>query len=327
METAGSVETLYRDFARYAVDSPCFVDWAEGVLEDPEVQEWLAQLPEAKRQPNLVFAAARWHGVPAPGPYDALRRALLEDDGSIRATIATRATQTNEVGRLATLMPAFGRIADGRPVALLEVGASAGLCLYPDQWGFRWHTGRGVRTFGPVRPAMDCDVSGPVPLRFPPFDVHWRGGLDLHPLDVLEDDDVEWLTNLVWPEHEERRTLLSTAITMAQSDPPHVRAGDLLAGLPSLLEELTAAAPDAVPIVFHSAVIAYLEDDARAEFADLMTGLVADGACHWVSNEGRHVLPDVTASGPRPPGGRFVLGVDGQAVAHTHGHGRSLHWW
>ena len=68
---------------------------------------WIESLPGLKRQPNLVFAAARWHGVPAPGPYDGLRDALLADDGVIRATIMARATQTNEVGRLATLLPAF----------------------------------------------------------------------------------------------------------------------------------------------------------------------------------------------------------------------------
>ena len=44
-------------------------------------------------------------------------------------------------------------------------------------------------------------------------------------------------------------------------------------------------------------------------------------------NESPKVLPDVTATAPafagpeRPP---FVLGVDGQAVAWTHGHGAAM---
>ena len=60
--------------------------------------------PGLKRQPNLVFAAARWHGVPAPGPYaGAARRRCSATTAPIRATILARATQTNEVGRLATL--------------------------------------------------------------------------------------------------------------------------------------------------------------------------------------------------------------------------------
>ena len=59
---------------------------------------WLGRLPRRKRQPNIVFAAARWHGVPAPGPYDGLRDALPSDDGRIVATIRSRSTQTNEWG-------------------------------------------------------------------------------------------------------------------------------------------------------------------------------------------------------------------------------------
>ena len=66
-------------------------------------------------------------------------------------------------------------------------------------------------------------------------------------------------------------------------------------------------------MVFHSAVIAYLETPERERFHDLMTGLVADGRCVWVSNEGPRVLPRVAATGPAPePGPWFVLGVDGR---------------
>ncbi len=86
METRGPTKELYEFFADEC-DSPCFLEWALGVAGDPEVHAWLETLPEDKRQPNLVFAAARWHGVPAPGRYAGLRDALLADDGSIRATI------------------------------------------------------------------------------------------------------------------------------------------------------------------------------------------------------------------------------------------------
>ena len=107
MELYTDVVRQYDDFARYAGDSPCFQEWAEAVADDAEVLAWIGGLPPVKQQPNLVFAAARWHGVPAPGPYEGLRQALLDDDGTIRATILARATQTNEVGRLATLVPWF----------------------------------------------------------------------------------------------------------------------------------------------------------------------------------------------------------------------------
>jgi hypothetical protein len=59
-----------------------------------------------------------------------------------------------------------------------------------------------------------------------------------------------------------------------------------------------------------------------------MGGLVAAGRCHWVSNEGKRVLPSITATGPEIPADKqtFVLGLDGQALAHTHGHGRFMRW-
>jgi hypothetical protein len=301
------------------------LEWTLGVAGDPEVREWIATLPEDKQQPNLVFAAARWHGVPAPGPYAGLRTALLADDGSIRATILARATQTNEAGRLATLVPAFATAADGDPIALLEVGASAGLCLYPDRWGYEWVTDDGVRTAGPAAPTLRCTVRGSAPLPSAAPTVTWRGGIDLHPLDVTDADQMAWLSMLIWPEHDDRREQLARAIEIARTDPPEIVAGDLFDKLPGQVER---ASQHGRVVVFHSAVIAYLDEPGRERFHDLMTGLVADGACHWVSNEGRRVLPKVTASEP-PTSERaeyFVLGVDGRAVAWTHGHGRSMTW-
>ena len=53
-----------------------------------------------------------------------------------------------------------------------------------------------------------------------------------------------------------------------------------------------------------------------------------DGACHWVSNEGPKILPEVHNTGPKMPddAARLVLGVDGRAVAWTDGHGRAMTW-
>lgn len=329
VEVFGDVQDTYRDFAQYAAgSSPCFEEWALGVVEDPDVQRWLGELPEPKRQPNLVFAAARWHGVAAPGAYRELRDALLGDTGAIRETILERATQTNEVGRLATLVPAFASVGGGRPVGLLEVGASAGLCLYPDRWSYAWSTDRGMVRAVAASPTLRADVSGPAPLPSDVPEVAWRGGIDLNPLDAADPDTARWLVTLVWPEHEQRRAQLELALDIARREPPDLRRGDLLIELPRLVTEALAALPDDVPlIVFHSAVIAYLEDADRSRFAALMREVLTDPRVHWVSNEGPRVLPEVTVTAPEPPAGRFVLGVDGRAVGHTHGHGLSLHWW
>lgn len=329
MDVYGDAASQYAEFAADAAPtSPCFAAWAAGVAEDAEVLAWLSRLPLPKRQPNLVFAAARWHGVPAPGPYDGLRRALLGDDGRIRATILARATQTNEVGRLATLLPAFALAAQGRPVALVEVGASAGLCLFPDRYRYTWRTPDGVRRAGdPAAPELACDVAGPAPLPPTPPAVAFRTGIDLNPLDVTDDDQMRWLATLVWPEHDDRRAQLERAVAIARRDPPELVRGDLLEELPAVVDRAAAHGP---VVVFHSAVIAYLPDEGRARFWELMTGLVGEGRCHWVSNEGPRVLPQIAATAPDAaepePEHGFVLGVDGLMVARTQGHGRSLRW-
>ncbi len=331
MDVFEDTVTQYAEFARdAAVTSPCFADWATRVTSDQDVLSWLETLPMPKRQPNLVFAAARWHGVTAPGPYAGLRAALLGDDGAIRSTILERATQTNEAGRLATLVPAFALAVDTGPIALLEVGASAGLCLYPDRYRYAWRTADGVRRAGdPAAPELSCSVLGPGPLPGAVPHVAWRAGIDLAPVDLGDADQVRWLTTLVWPEHDDRRAQLQRAVEVARTDPPHLVRGDLLEELPSMVEQ---AAPHGTVVVFHSAVIAYLTDADRSRFHAMMSDLVSAGRCHWVSNEGPRVLPAVTASAAQPPEDDpddehgFVLGVDGRAVARTHGHGRSLRW-
>jgi len=321
VEPYDGVAAQYATFAEEAREgSPCFVEWGLGVAGDPEVVAWIDRLPGLKKQPNLVFAAARLHGVPAPGPYAGLRSALLDDDGTIRATIMARSTQTNEVGRLATLLPAFALAVPSGPVALIEVGASAGLNLYPDRWGYAWDTEDGPVTLGP-EPRLGCRVTGPAPLPAARPEVAWRGGIDLNPLSVTDAGDMAWLELLVWPEQDDRRERLRHAVSVAQQDPPRLVRGNLLDELPAQVAE---ASQHGTVLVFHSAVAPYLALPDRARMLELLRQLVRDGACHWVSNEAPGIFPEIAA--PDPPRWRFQLALDGRTVGYTQGHGLDLQW-
>lgn len=331
MKLFTSITEQYEDFAAHATDSPCFADWATRVVDDPELREWISRLPPVKQQPNLVFAAARWHGVAAPGPYEGFRARLLADDGPIEATIMARSTQTNEVGRLATLAPVFARIAAeaGRPLALVEAGASAGLCLYPDRYTYRYLRVPDETptdwTPGTPGPILTCRVEGEFAVPDDGFEVAWRGGLDLMPGDVTDGDTVRWLETLIWPEQDHRRRRLGAAVDIARADLPRLVRGTILRDLPDVVAE---ASSHGEVVVFHSAVLAYLELEDRRRFSALMTDLVRAGACRWVSNEGADILPHITATGPQLDAGHptFVLGLDGRELAWTHGHGRSMSW-
>ncbi|HSP53114.1 MAG TPA: DUF2332 family protein, partial [Cryobacterium sp.] len=127
----------YRQFAEVEARgmSACYEAWALGVADDPATIALIDRLPSPKRQPNLVFSAARFHGAPV-SDYAAFAAWLAEQWTAVEATCRSHSTQTNEPARCAVLLPALAAIPG--PLALIEVGASAGLCLYPDRYSYRY---------------------------------------------------------------------------------------------------------------------------------------------------------------------------------------------
>jgi hypothetical protein len=306
----------YREFARDSRDeSPAYEELAAAVAEDQELLRLLDDLPEPKRQPNLLFAAARYLGGPVT-PSAAFRDWAVRHWADLTATMRERSTQTNEPARCATLLPVLAGLP--QPVALLEVGAAAGLCLYPDEYQYRFD-GLSV---GPRESLVriDCAISGvPVPAEVPK--VVWRAGIDLNPLDVADDDDLRWLESLIWPGQPERVARLRAAARIVRAHPPMIRRGDLVAELPALAAQ---APTSATLVVFHSAVLVYLSAETRRAFVDVVQSLPG----YWISNEGPDVLPELVTSVRLPTSGPppFVLALDGTPLALAGPHGQSLHW-
>ncbi|MFG3229171.1 DUF2332 domain-containing protein [Kitasatospora sp. NPDC048194] len=312
-------------------NSAVYQELAERVAGDAGLLGLLAELPPAKRQPNLLFGAVRHLGGPVAEGWPAFRDWVAAHWEQVSATMRERLTQTNEAGRCATLLPLLASLP--QPLALIEVGASAGLCLYPDRYRYRYVPGGGsggvVAEFGaegsPV--TLECTVDGPVPMmeslrdRLPR--VVWRAGIDLNPLDVRAEEDVRWLESLVWPEQTHRLERLRGAVRIARTEPPLLVRGDLNATVGDLVAQVPAGA---TPVVFHSAVLAYASPEARAEFATTVRGLPG----HWISNEALSVLPTVAERLPdQAPArsGLFALALDERPVAYTGPHGQSLDWF
>jgi Uncharacterized protein conserved in bacteria (DUF2332) len=167
-----------------------------------------------------------------------------------------------------------------QPLALIEVGASAGLCLLPDRYAYSYgdHSVRphDVRADAPVFP---CRASSGTPLPRTVPHIVWRAGLDLNPLDVADPEQMTWLQTLVWPEQTGRAERLRAAVRIAQADPPRLVQGDLRDGVARRAAE---AAKDAPLVVFHTAVLVYLSSETeRGAF-----GMAVSSLCdYWVSNE------------------------------------------
>ena len=97
------------------------------------------------------------------------------------------------------LAPILARLP--QPLALIEVGASAGLCLLLDFYGCDF----GSRVIHPelgdgVFPIFSCAASPRTPLPTLIPRIIWRAGLDLNPLDAADPEQSSWLETQVWPE-------------------------------------------------------------------------------------------------------------------------------
>jgi hypothetical protein len=320
-ESFDKTATWYTRFAQIEApgQSALYEEWATGVAADDVMLELLNTVPHPKRQPNLLFACARLVGAPL-GSYREFGAFVVANWSVIRTEMMRRATQTNEPRRCALLLPPLGMI-DG-PIALLEVGASAGLCLFPDLYSYSYDGRRLDPDSGPSSVLLECTTSGnpPIPTRMP--EIAWRAGLDLNPLDLANDGDVEWLETLIWPEQTERRARIRSAIELTRAEAPRIVRGDAVDALPALVAEVPS---DLTLVIVDSASIVYLMPEPRARFIEYVEGLNA----RWISNEGRGIVPSASAGLPEsgaPELGEFVLALDGRALAFTGPHGQRLDW-
>jgi hypothetical protein len=166
---------------------------------------------------------------PAPLPDEAtlwpsVAAALADADREILPWL-DHPPQTNEVGRSALFMAGLLVVASRTrlPVALYEIGASAGLNLALD--GYAYDLG-GLRAGAVDSPLLLApDWQGPPPPRAE-LHIARRLGADLRPLEVGRAEDRERLLAYVWPDQAERLERMQAAIALAGEDPPAVEHAD-----------------------------------------------------------------------------------------------------
>ena len=310
MDAGADVAARYDRFARREAPgrSSLYAAWAAGVARDPVLCALLGRIPASHRQPPLVFAVARLLGSGEPD-YPVWRQWLLAHGDQVVAECGRRSLQSNEPLRCAALLPALSRIAG--PVALLEVGASAGLCLYPDRYSYRYVADDGELRLdpigGPSPVELTCRVTGAMPAVTLP-DVVWRAGIDLQPLDPAVPDTAAWLTGLVWPGETGRAERVHAALRIAAADPPRLTAGDAV----DLVGRIAASAPaDATLVVTTPGVLAHIPHAGRRAVI-----AAARGAGHWITldDPGLHDGWSVPIDEDTWPGG-FALALDGEVLA------------
>lgn len=300
------------------------------VAEEPRLLQMANEARPGVQQPNMVMAAFHYLLLDSPTPPRELIAAmsdsavvafLLGHEDEVRSLIRERLVQTNEVRRCSLFLPAFASVAKsvGRPLALVEVGSSAGLLLNFDPYRYVYEPGP---TLGPPDAlTLTCEVRGDVA---PPFEddglsVASRVGIDLSPVRIDSAEDVKWLRALIWPEHAERQERLNAALAITAEHPPDLRAGDAF----ELLPEVVSAIPDDVtPVVFHCMTLAHMNRPQRERFPDMLAELAAErgGDLAWLGCE--YTDTDSLQLGRFAPDGALTA----RKLANINPHGAWLEW-
>lgn len=282
-------------------------------------------------RPLLLLAALRndalaegpshplWAGFAAPRPsadeVTAERLAAALDGERVRGALARRSVQTNETSRaLAWLWPAAlaGASGGARPLALADVGASAGLNLVADELPAIWTDEDGA----PLEVASRVRAVARVGLDREPLDA----------LDALDDAGARWLRACVWPGHQAREERLLAAIeafraARTRPDAP-VLVPIALANVPARLDLLSAAETGALVIAYQTVVRDYLAPGERAEYEAGMRawlGTHPPGHAVWVELEGEvggGALPAAVSVRVRAPHGALRTIELGRCAFH-----------
>ena len=230
------------------------------------------------------------------------RQALIDHHDEVRTLIA-RPCQTNEVARCAALFGGFLEVAHrtGKPLRILEIGASAGLNLRWDLYRYESADGAWGDPESPVTFGHHFDVP-------PPMDraatVAERKGCDLSPVDPTSEDGALTLRSSVWADQLGRLSLLDGAIEVARTAPIELEKADAV----SFLErELARSTPDVATVIFHSIVMQYVAPEDR----DRIAQLIAEAGVHRLGME---------------PADAFEIRLDGELLGTCGPHGTHVRW-
>ncbi|HEX3609141.1 MAG TPA: DUF2332 domain-containing protein [Solirubrobacterales bacterium] len=209
------------------------------------------------REPAL--ADAYRHGR-LPEAWEELRGTLYRNASELRSSLE-RPVQTNEVGRCAALLFGFLTVAAETqlPLRLLEVGASAGLNLRWDHYGYRANGFSWGPDGSPVE--LDFELDGKPLTSFPTaVEIASRNGCDAAPIDPSSAEGRLTLLTYIWPDQHERIARMRTALEVAEDVPAPL---DREAAAPWARRMLAERAPGQATVIYHSIVSQYLSDGER----------------------------------------------------------------
>ncbi len=235
---------------------------AERAVADALALRFCGALHALKRQGYAALAHSYPpHSVSDESLWQSVEQAMAERAAFIAIRMQS-APQTNEVRRSAALFPAFALIAErfeGKPLVLSEIGASAGLNLMWDCYGYRFQDQTYRPRNNPAPFVITPDWQGPPPPQTE-IAVSERAGCDLNPLEADNPEDCERLLSYIWPDQVDRLDRTEKALALARQNQLHVDRAD---AIDWLSHRLSTRHDGKVHVIYHTIAWQYLPGDAQ----------------------------------------------------------------
>jgi hypothetical protein len=280
---------LFAHFARTG-HSPLYERLTLAAAEDPQMLALAAKARAGQPQANILFGAV--HALLLSGVDDPLKdyypscggnRAANDGDAyavfkefvanrheALVPIIASRLTNTNEVGRSALIYPALDLIAreSGSALQLIEIGPSAGLNVNWRRYGYRYTDESGAVVMargGKPGLVLESRLVGPGRLALAPElpEIAMAFGLEQSPVDPAVESEKLWLRALIWPERLDRLARLDAALAIAAAHPPRIVNGNAVRDLTDYLAAIPGRS--AVTII-HTLVTYQFDEPAQRVF-------------------------------------------------------------
>ncbi|WP_316569705.1 DUF2332 domain-containing protein [Neobacillus sp. YIM B06451] len=309
------------------------------IAGDPELLELSSHAQKSQPVPNLMFGAVHYlllkgadHPLrrfytsieqtpqPAEASFPYFKDFCLENRRQIIELLETRLVQTNEVRRCAYLFPLFNHIHEqaARPLALIEIGTSAGFQLLWDHYCYTYGDGI-VYGSEDSEVKIQAAVKGEAQPVFtkPLAPVSARYGLDLHVNDVTKAEDSLWMKALIWPEHRDRRELFEGAVRCMKRNRGKITfiEGDGVELLPRLIERIPE---NSAIVVFHTHVANQMPPETKLQLLENIEQIAKSRDVFHLYNN----MNDANLHLDSFVGGKKRH----QLAAITDGHGRWFEW-
>ena len=304
-------------------------------LEDPD-GELAVHYPSAAHyaacSQNPDTAARPPANAPPPNPDAAstVTRWAHDHRSLVLERMSGRSTQTNEIGRNAVLSAGLAEASQGTPVALIDVGCSAGLNLLVDRYRIDRSDGR-VLGDTESEITIRTEISGR-PMPTTTAQIAWRRGIDLDPPDLDDETSVRWLLACQWPDDLARfeRSRRAMGLWRSVRPRPAVVTGDALSTLEQVIHEVP---DDLLIVVQHSWVATYMSIEDQQALAALLRHEMQRRPLAWLSFEHPRLVPGLShpaGSVERIPGATTLFlegsGLEPRVLAQAHPHGSWVRW-